>query len=342
MTTTLARPLLDRAVKRAAEHLIPLQVSLELTYRCNLSCKHCYVDCRPKGELTLEEVKDIIDQLAVAGTLYLLLTGGEILARKDFFAIAEYAKEKGFIIMLLTNGTLIGPAEARRIAALHPLSVRMSLYGATAATHEAVTGKPGSLDASLQAASLLQDLKVTVSFEMILLDSNIHEAEDARRLAEGMGVPLQMGYELTPTKTGALTPQSCEASLSQFTRFVHPDWLRSTTWGSRGPGICRAGRCICSVSPVGDVSPCLLMPLRLGNLRRASFAEIWRTRPVADLTYLRSLTAQDLTRCRDCSLSSLCRKCLGVALSETGQLTSPSPSACRWAALRYQFLKERR
>ena len=341
MATTVGHPLLRRAVERAAEHLIPLQVSMELTYRCNLSCKHCYVDCRPKDELALEEVKDILDQLRAEGALYLLFTGGEILVRKDFFAIADYAKEKGFIVMLLTNGTLISPAVAKRIAEIHPLTVRISIYGATAATHEAVTGKPGSFEASVQGASLLQAKGVFVSFEMILLDSNIHESGDARCLAEKMGLHLQFGYELTPTKAGALTPQSYEAGLSQFIRFVDPDWLRSTR-GSRGPGICKAGRCICSVSSTGDVSPCLLMPLWLGNLRQASFAEIWRTRPVADLAYLRSLTPQDLAPCQECSLSSFCKKCLGVALSETGRLTSPSPSACRWAAMRHQLSDERR
>ena len=342
MATTVARPLLHQVIERAAQHLVPLQASLELTYRCNLTCKHCYVDCRPEGELTLEEVKDILDQLAAAGTLYLLFTGGEILARKDFFAIAGYAKEKGFSLMLLTNGTLVDPQVAQGIAGLRPLSVGMSLYGATAATHDAVTGRPGSFASTLWAISRLQDLRVPLSVQMLLMDSNIHEVEDAKRLAAGMGVPLQLGYELLPTKTGSLTPQGCEASFSQFIRLTDPGWLRPTAPGSPRPGICKAGRGFCSISPVGDVFPCMLMPLRLGNLRQASFAQIWHTHPVAELTYLRSLTSKDLWRCQGCSLSPFCNRCLGVALSETGQLTNPAPSACRWAALRYELFGKRR
>ena len=88
MTTvseTSTQPLLHRAMSRAARHLIPFQVTLELTYRCNLRCKHCYIDEPAEGELSLTEWKGALDQLASAGSLYLLITGGEPLARSDFF-----------------------------------------------------------------------------------------------------------------------------------------------------------------------------------------------------------------------------------------------------------------
>ena len=84
-----------------------------------------------------------------------------------------------------------------------------------------------------------------------------------------------------------------------------------------------------------------MMPMKLGNLRNKRFIEIWRTSPVPELTYLRSLTEQDLAECRDCNLLRYCKRCMGVSYSETGELTRPAPSTCRNAALEAEFFKRK-
>src|SRR5512136_2526220 len=99
MAKIIARPLLQKVMSRAADSLIPFQATLELTHRCNLSCKHCYIGKSVEDELSLAELRGILDQLAGEGCMYLLLTGGEPLIRKDFFDICYYAKERGFILM---------------------------------------------------------------------------------------------------------------------------------------------------------------------------------------------------------------------------------------------------
>ena len=77
MTKVIERPILHDVMRRAADKLVPLQVTLELTYRCNLSCKHCYADTPLQGELSLAEIRDILDQLAVGGAKS-SKTGGEL------------------------------------------------------------------------------------------------------------------------------------------------------------------------------------------------------------------------------------------------------------------------
>ena len=107
------------------------------------------------GELTTAECLHVVDQLADLGVFNLALSGGEILVRRDLFEIAEYARSKRFLLRLFTNGTLIKPANADRIAALHPFAVEISVYGADAATHDAITQCPGSFAATLRALHLL-------------------------------------------------------------------------------------------------------------------------------------------------------------------------------------------
>ena len=175
MSETLTRPLLYKTMERAAQHLVPFQVTLELTYRCNLSCKHCYVDVPSRDELSFSEMKGILDQLARAGTLYLLLTGGEILVRHDFLAIARLARTLGFQLILLTNGTLMTPMMAEEIAKLKPLLVGVSLHGATPDTHDLITGRPGSFEATLRGTDLLRCSGVNVALHTVLMDSNERE-----------------------------------------------------------------------------------------------------------------------------------------------------------------------
>ena len=105
----------------------PMQVSIEVTRRCPLECQHCYnnlpmgdQDARSR-EMTTEEHFNMLDELVEMGCFWLLYTGGEIFARKDFLEIYTYAKKKGFLITLFTNGTLINGKDRRlsgRVAAL--------------------------------------------------------------------------------------------------------------------------------------------------------------------------------------------------------------------------------
>lgn len=337
-----AVPLLHRVMARAARNLVPFQVTLELTYRCNLRCRHCYIDDHGSQELSLPEWKDVLEQLASAGTLYLLLTGGEPLVRRDFMELATWAKRRGFVLMLLTNGTLITGSVAQDIAGLKPLFVGLSLYGATAQTHEGVTGKPGSFAETMRAIELLRALGVKVKLQASLMDCNIHEAGAIRGLGENLGIPVRLSWKLLPGKSGELAPQQHEVGFDDLCKYVNPDWFEAPDAAATLSGVCKAGRGICSISPAGDVYPCVLMPLKMGNLRMASFSDIWKIRVVPELAYLRSLTPADLSQCQQCKIDKFCLKCMGLNLSETGQLTTSAPSACRNAAQRSEFLVHRR
>src|SRR6202453_3882224 len=130
---------------------VPLSVQLDLTYRCNERCIHCYLDHDDHGEMTTGEIKDLLDQMAEAGVFYLTISGGEILMRRDFFGILEHARLRTFCIKLKTNGVLIREQEADRIKALGVESVQISIYSHRHEIHDAITKRPGSLRRSIAA-----------------------------------------------------------------------------------------------------------------------------------------------------------------------------------------------
>jgi AdoMet-dependent heme synthase len=323
--------LLQRAMDRAAVNLIPFHATIELTYRCNLKCQHCYVDMPGHDQLSVAELRDLLGQLADAGTLDLLFTGGEILARRDILEILGIARKHGFLFTLFTNATLLDATLADGIAEAKPQLVAISLYGANAAAHEAVTQVPGSFAAALRGASLLKARGVVVLFQTTLMKSNIQEAAPIRALAASMDIPVRFGHVIVPTKSCALNPQNYEAEAEEFARNVELGWLQMDITRPQKPSVCKAGRGVCSISPSGDVFPCIMMPMRLGNIRQMRFAEIWAGRTGPDLQRLRTLTGHDLTDCQDCRLIQYCQRCLGIALSETGSLVKAAPSACRTA-----------
>src|SRR3954468_12545965 len=123
---------------------IPLGVQLDVTYRCNERCIHCYLDHEDHGEMTTAEIKDLLNQLSDAGVFFLTMSGGEIFLRKDLFEIIEYARKLLFSVKLKTNAVMIRKAKAARIAALGVESVQISLYSHKAEIHDAITKLPGS------------------------------------------------------------------------------------------------------------------------------------------------------------------------------------------------------
>ncbi|OGO22528.1 MAG: hypothetical protein A2144_02215 [Chloroflexi bacterium RBG_16_50_9] len=330
------RPLLHEVMSKSAGLNIPLQVALELTYRCNLRCAHCYIDITEKDELSFDEWRKILDQLKAAGTLYLLLTGGEISVRRDFLDIAAYARQNGFFLALLTNCTMITPSIARAIAGLKPLAVGTSLYGASAASHELVTKIPGSFHKTIEGIKLLVSAGVTPTVQVTSMKSNLDELPQIEKLVAGLGARVDITTGMAPSKTGAAFPFEYEPDCHEL---IECGWQpdASSIPDNDRPQLCKAGKGICSVSPVGDVFPCIMFPMKLGSLKNSKFDEIWSLEPCAELRYLRLMRRSDLFACKTCTVKDYCQRCTGSAYLESGRTDGPSPSACRQAQIRWRL-----
>src|ERR1700723_4710251 len=168
----------------------PLQVSIEVTRRCPLECQHCYnnlpmgdQDARSREMTTVEHFK-MLDELVEMGCFWLLYTGGEIFARKDFLEIYTYPKKKGFLITLFTNGTLISAEIADYLVEWPPFAIEITLYGRTKGTYEALTQIPGSYEKCLRGIKLLRERKLPVKLKTVATSINKHEVFAMNQFAE--------------------------------------------------------------------------------------------------------------------------------------------------------------
>jgi MoaA/NifB/PqqE/SkfB family radical SAM enzyme len=280
-------------LNRMAQSRQLYSASLELTYQCNLDCFYCYNDRGISGRaLDLEQYFQLLRDLRDLGTLFLTLTGGEPLAHPDFFRIAGYARELGFVIRIKSNGHALRGALAQRLVReVDPFNIDISLHGATAASHDRQTRVPGSFDRLLENLSVLQELGIRLKLNSTLTRWNLHEVEDMYCLAEGLGISLHCYTAVSERDDGDRSPRSIELSSAQKNdvlwllherknRQTDPEEPSECDGGdSTGKHLdrpnCGAGVTNVLVDPVGNVLPCAEWRRPVGNLHQVSITDIW-------------------------------------------------------------------
>lgn len=328
--------LLMEMADKALRLNIPLSVQVDLTYRCNERCEHCYLDHHDHGEMTTAEIKNLLDQMADAGVFYLTISGGEIMMRRDFFEILEHARKRTFCIKLKTNGILIRKKEAERIKALGVESVQVSIYSHRPEVHDAITKLPGSLADSIEAIRRLRAQGIHVIMANVLMVKNAEDYTAVRTLAAELGAQFILDPTVTPMMDGdrgILSLNVDEAALREVFRdkaivgnveeFCAPP--RGVDEDALDMLPCSAGHTACYVSPYGDVYPCVQFPLPTGNVRHTKFLDIWRDSP--QFKEVRSITLRDLPSCSVCTHGATCSRCPGLAYVE-GNMRGPSSQDC--------------
>ncbi len=191
----------------AASPYTAYSVSWNLTQRCNLECAHCYMSAHAgadtRGELGTEECRRVIDEIArVNPNVFLILTGGEPLLRRDIFEVAGYASAKGFTTVLGTNGVLLREREARRMREHGVLGASISLDSTERAKHDAFRRLPGAWDGAVRATRVLTDTGLDFSLHMSVTDWNVGEVPAMIDLAKGLGAKVLNFFFLVRTGRG--------------------------------------------------------------------------------------------------------------------------------------------
>ncbi len=336
---------------RPGERRLPIDGMLETTFRCNLSCAHCYVN-RPAGdglaraqELPLTRLLGLVDEMAAAGCLSLVLTGGEVLLRPDFAELYLHAVRRGLLVTVFTNGTLVDEATADLFDAHRPEAVEVTLYGMTPETYDAVTGVRGAHARCLAGIRRLLARGLPVRLKAMALRSNRHELPAMQEFARGLGVEFRYDGQLNARVDGAparIREQQLAAAdlleldrgtpaaageLSQFCARYLP---REPCQQQEPLFVCGAGRTSFAVDPTGRLLPCLLARRTAVDLRQVSFQQGWRTLS----SQVASRTWQRTSSCRSCSLAALCGSCPGAAELETGDAEGAVATFCEIAHLR--------
>lgn len=327
--------LADLIALKAEARRVPLNVHFELTYRCNEQCVHCYCvvehgkerEAREQ-ELTYDEVVQVLDDLAELGGFYLTLSGGEVLVRPDFFDIAEHARRRGFVLRIFTNGVGLTEAKVRRIAALDPLTVELSIFSADPAIHDSITRVPGSFHRLMRSIHLLKGHGIRVYLKSVMMTPNIEGFAKLHQLGKDLGVfSHTFTCEISPRVNGnTLAPRRYQLDEQQLV-----DYLGQPVFPPSEPffegasediamqrdtcGPAQNGGCI---DPYGNVYPCVAFRIPLGNVRERRLRELWYAPPPAIRDLLAVKKYADLPECRDCELVGFCKRCHGDNLLERG------------------------
>jgi MoaA/NifB/PqqE/SkfB family radical SAM enzyme len=325
---------------------LPLAGSFELTLRCNLNCRHCYtkIPAAAESELSIDGVRRVLDALADAGVLLLLLTGGEIFMRSDFRAIYSHAKQRGFLINLYTNATRVDEQLAAFLASAPPRRIEISVYGRTRQTYETVTGVSGSFARFERGVQLLLDAGLPVYFKTMVLKSNAHEFGEIKTWSEKRGRAFRWDAIVNPRLDGDLAPAAQRISAGDIARLQPTsdaaredmktlrERARSTPPDAR-LFKCGAGTKTFHVDPRGFIHPCMMWRQNPYSLLEGTVAG-WKVA----MAGLRNANAPRDSRCAVCPSRFYCASCAAASLAETGKAGMEADYYCQLCAEREKLL----
>lgn len=333
---------------------VPLNVTLEITHRCPLTCAHCYNNLpmadrnAAERELTVDEYKRLLDELHDLGTFWLLFSGGEAFARKDFLEIYTYAKQKGFLITIFTNGTILTPAICDYLVEWPPFAIEITLYGHTRETYERLTGVAGSFDRCRRGIELLLERKLPLKLKTCPTSINKHEVRDMQQFAEDLGLDLKYDALLNPRTDCSQSPLAVRLlpeevvalefgeprRRSEYRRLLDMDLAQGPPPVSDDLYFCGGGMTSCAVDPYGNMSICVISHQDHYNIRQGSFSEGWNQALMA----VRQKKRRRMTKCQSCQIQSLCGMCPANGELESGDPESPVEFLCEVAHLRAMAL----
>lgn len=340
-------PILNRFRHESGSKLIPFQATIELTYRCNERCGHCYLatyDDREDGRppLTVEEWKRIFDELAEAGTLVLIFIGGEAMMHPHFWELADDASNKNFGVSLITNGLLVDEKAADKMAELRFYQVAISIYSMDPAVHDRMTRRKGSHHKAMLAVERLRKRGIEVIVNCLLTSENIDRCFELEDWGKAMGIRVSFDPMVTPKTDGSLDSTLARATSEQLFAYY-----RSLKARGRGPAplpateqedpACNAGRGKCAINVYGDLLTCLEVRDPIGNLRERSFNELWHSNKA---NQLRGYKTKDLKFDSACGTGAHCDHCPGMAMAETGDPMAPVPFLMDLARIKHQVYEE--
>jgi radical SAM protein with 4Fe4S-binding SPASM domain len=342
--------------QRQAGKRTPMEVSIELTHRCPLECQHCYnnlpmADKSARNrELSLEEHKRLLDQIAESGCFWILFTGGEIFARADFLEIYAYAKSKGFLITLFTNGTMVTERIANFLAEYRPFAIEITLYGATRETYETLTQIPGSYDRCMRGIRMLLDRKLPLKLKTVPTTINRHEVYEMQRMAEqDFGVDFKFDPLVNPRTDCSQSPIAVRLNpedavaldfheprrRADYKKLIDRDLAGpANSFNSEDMYTCGGGLTSCAIDPYGQISICVLSHQESYDWRSGDFRTGWDD----FLGRVRGKKRTRQSKCDSCRIHSLCGMCAANGELEKGDAESPVEFLCEVAHLRAMAL----
>ena len=341
-TTNRNSSVFDELNDLAARELVPVSAIMELTYRCPLNCKHCYIDketVQRKNELKKNEYFRFIDAFRDMGGLYVILTGGDPFLHPDIEEIFKYLRKKRIAVSVMSSGYRTDKELLKRLVSYGLTGFQASIYGPDPDTHDNFTGIKGSFEETLKTLELLRNNGIEVQAAVSVNTLNISLFNEIRYLLKNKGFKAVYNFEMFPKRSGDTSPVSLNISDTElFDCLKKIDWRPELRLKDKGPEDhpCNAARSLFSIDPEGNIFPCLEIREKAGNIRNEKFSDIWKHSTV--LNSIRNIKMKDLKDCSECMYKNYCNRCHGGALKKGLEITDHSEFDCTMA----QFNKKLR
>lgn len=321
----------------ASQRIIPVSAILELTYRCPLDCKHCYIDrseTSRQNELKKEEYFQFIDEFRQMGGLYVILTGGDPFLHPDIEDIFNYLRKKRIAVSIMSSGFKTDKNILKKLAASGLTSFQASIHGSNSEVHDSFTKVIGSYSETLKTLEFLKNLGVKVQAAISVNKKNILYFDSILRLFKEKNIETVFNFEMFPKRNGDNSPVSLNISDKELEECINKiDWKPDFRLRNRKPEdpSCNSARTLFSIDPAGNIFPCLEIREKAGNITRDSFSGIWKNSDV--FNKVRDIKIQDLKDCVDCDNKNFCNRCHGGALKLKLPITYHSDFDCKFAKL---------
>jgi AdoMet-dependent heme synthase len=320
-------------------------ISWNVTKRCNLYCKHCYRDSSSEyfeGELSTDEGKKLITEIARAGFKILILSGGEPLIRKDIFELISHAQKEKLVPVLGTNGTLIDRQMAIKLKKSGLKGAGISIDFLDSKRHDEFRAVEGSFAKTIEGIKncIEQDIKVQIN--TTVTNHNKNEILAITDFVKELGAKAHHPFFLVEVGRGKkMKKDSLEDA--EYLKMINDILIKNSeidiemkpTCGpqflslAKRKGIdmrftrgCLAGTSYCCILPDGDVHICPYLPVKAGNVKEEEFDLIWKESDI--FNRLRDYSQYE-GNCKDCRDIAICGGCRARAYSETGNFMSEDP-----------------
>jgi len=320
----------------------PIVIQMELTYRCPLHCLHCYTQCYngqtyAKSELSTAKVKKLMDKLQAAGCLWFTFTGGDPLVREDFIELYDYAKDKGFIVSVMTSLVSLNSRILKKMIAKPPFCIEMTFNGATVRTYEKISQVKGSFAKVKRNIDAVLKAKLPLKIKTLLSRNNIHERRAIQSFVESKGLRFCPSTLIFARLNSDSSPCALRLAVDDIvqsemiTEYFGDDALArvapatDTALPPRRLFNCALGNWQWHIDPSGRLNLC-------SCLREPSYdiVEGDVTEGVRFLSeYVRKRRFCSDSECKHCGLRPMCPSCPGKAKLEIADEEEPVPYFCR-------------
>jgi radical SAM protein with 4Fe4S-binding SPASM domain len=353
--------ILEKVVRRAARERLPVGGAFDLTYRCNYRCLHCYaghLTAQPRSgaaELATEQVVGLLHAAADAGCLLLLLSGGEPLLREDFVDIYVAARRLGLVVTVFTNAGLVADDHLDVFEEYPPHLVEVSIYGASEATYERITGVAGSFRRTHLGIERLLERGVRVGLKTMILRDNVDEVAAMGEFADSLDVRFRVDPLVAPRLNGDLGPLAHRVDaevavgielasdrrrgkLAEFLEEYGPV-VDGESEGSKSRLFrCGAGLSSFHVDPQGVMRPCLMGTAYGFSTAVSGFDGAWAAVKAA----VDAAVWEGTGGCRDCGDVLLCGYCPGLFALEQATPSEPPRYVCSLGRNRRRMIEQDR